>query len=116
MEITIGPASVMMAAYFPLLYGGAAFVRDKRRFSPAPREVRQAIPERKERFPGAHATGRILIAAAFLILPGAGRSQARLRLHPVSRRTPCDALLPGSFRYPLLRPGASASSGLLSPV
>ncbi len=66
MAITILAALMMMAAYFLLLYGGVAFVQDKKFFSSAPKEVLGAVPQRKERFPGAHIIGWIIIAAAFL--------------------------------------------------
>ena len=58
---------MLMVFYFLLLYGGVAFVQDKKSFSSAPKEVYDAVPDRKERFRGAHIIGRIIIACALLI-------------------------------------------------
>ena len=69
--ITITAALMMMAAYFLLLYGGVAFVQDKRFFSSAPEEVLAAVPERKERFRGAHFIGWVIIVLAFAVFFGA---------------------------------------------
>lgn len=71
MLITVLTTLMMMAAYFLLLYGGVAFVQDKKFFSSAPKEVLDAVPDRKERFPGAHLIGWIIIIAAFLTFLGA---------------------------------------------
>ena len=46
-----------MAAYFLILYAGVGFIQDKRFFSSAPKENLEAIPDKKERFPGAHVIG-----------------------------------------------------------
>lgn len=54
MEITMISAVIVMAAYFLLLYGAVGFVQDKRFFGSAPKENLAAIPDKKERFPGAH--------------------------------------------------------------
>ena len=43
---------MLMVFYFLLLYGGVAFVQDKKFFSSAPKEVYDAVPDRKERFRG----------------------------------------------------------------
>ena len=66
MIITIVTTLMMMAAYFLLLYAGVAYIQDKKFFSSAPKEIVDAIPDRKERFKGAHTIGWVLIAVAFL--------------------------------------------------
>lgn len=71
MIITIVATLMMMAAYFLLLYAGVAFVQDKRFFTSAPKAVFDAVPQRKERFPGAHAVGWIIAAVALLTFGGA---------------------------------------------
>ena len=58
---------MLMVFYFLLLYGGVAFVQDKKFFSSAPKEVYDAVPDRKERFRGAHIIGRIIITCVLLI-------------------------------------------------
>ena len=40
-----------------LLYGAVGFIQDKRFFASAPQENLAAIPDRKERFRGAHMFG-----------------------------------------------------------
>lgn len=71
MIITIVTTLMMMAAYFLLLYAGVAYIQDKKFFSSAPKEIVDAIPDRKERFKGAHTIGWVLIAVAFLTFAGA---------------------------------------------
>ena len=71
MAITILASLMFMAAYFLILYGGVAFIQDRKFFSSAPKEVLAAVPERKERFPGAHAVGWGIIALAFLLFASA---------------------------------------------
>lgn len=71
MLITIVTTLMMMAAYFLLLYAGVAYIQDKKFFSSAPKEIVDAIPDRKERFKGAHTIGWVLIAVAFLAFAGA---------------------------------------------
>ena len=71
MLITIVTTLMMMAAYFLLLYAGVAYIQDKKFFSSAPKEIVDAIPDRKERFKGAHTIGWVLIAVAFLTFAGA---------------------------------------------
>lgn len=71
MRITMLAAIMMMAGYFLLLYGAVGFVQDKRLFASAPKENLAAIPERKERFRGAHIVGWFIIAIAFLMFAGA---------------------------------------------
>ena len=57
MAITLLASLIIMAAYFLLLYGGVGFIQDKRFFASAPQENLAAIPDRKERFRGAHMFG-----------------------------------------------------------
>ena len=50
-----------MIAYFLLLFGGVAFIQDKRFFSSAPKENLAAITDKKEeRFRGSRAVGWII--------------------------------------------------------
>ena len=71
MEITMISAVMVMVAYFLLLYGAVGFVQDKRFFGSAPKENLAAIPDKKERFPGAHTIGWVIIAVALLLFVGA---------------------------------------------
>ena len=50
MRITMLATLTLMLAYFLILYGGVAFIQDKRFFGFAPKENLAAIPDRKERF------------------------------------------------------------------
>ena len=67
MKITIVAAVMSMAAYFLILYGAVGFIQDKRFFSSAPKEVLAVIPDRKERFRGAHALGWTIEGIAVLL-------------------------------------------------
>ena len=71
MAITLLAAAIIMAAYFLILYAGIAFIQDKRFFSSAPKENLAAIPDKKERFRGAHAIGWCIAAIAILMFAGA---------------------------------------------
>lgn len=71
MEITMISAVIVMAAYFLLLYGVVGFVQNKRFFGSAPKENLAAIPDKKERVPGAHTIGWAIIAVALLLFVGA---------------------------------------------
>ena len=71
MLITIVSTVMIMAAYFLILYAGVGFIQDKRLFSSAPKENLAVIPDRKERFPGAHIVGWIIAVTALLIFAGA---------------------------------------------
>lgn len=71
MAITAISTLMIMAAYFLVLYGGIGFIQDKRFFSSAPKENLDAIPDKKERFPGAHIIGWIIEVIAILIFIGA---------------------------------------------
>ena len=50
MRITMLATLTLMLAYFLILYGGVAFIQDKRFFGFAPKENLAAILDRKERF------------------------------------------------------------------
>lgn len=71
MVITIAATIMIMVAYFLILYGGVGFIQDKRFFSSAPKENLDAIPDKKERFRGAHIIGWIIEIIAILIFIGA---------------------------------------------
>ena len=71
MKVTVLAALMVFAAYFLLLYAGVGFLQDKRFFGSAPKENLDAIPDRKERFPGAHAIGWVLATLALLLFLGA---------------------------------------------
>lgn len=71
MAVTILATVLIMAAYFLVLYGAVGFIQDKRFFGSAPKENLAAIPEKKERFPGAHVVGWIIEVIAVLMFLGA---------------------------------------------
>ena len=71
MKITILATVMIMASYFLILYGGVGFIQDKRFFSSAPKENLDAIPDTKERFPGAHIVGWVIEGIAILLFLGA---------------------------------------------
>ena len=71
MKITIIAALTLMAAYFLVLYGAVGFIQDKRFFSSAPKENLAAIPDKKERFRGAHIIGWLIEGVAVLMFIGA---------------------------------------------
>ena len=71
MRITIAATLMIMAAYFLLLYAGVALIQDKRFFSSAPKENLAVIPDKKERFRGAHQIGWALAVCAILTFLGA---------------------------------------------
>lgn len=71
MAVIILATLIIMAAYFLVLYGGVGFIQDKRFFSSAPKENLDAIPDKKERFPGAHIVGWIIEGIAVLMSIGA---------------------------------------------
>ena len=62
---------MIMAGYFLMLYGAVGFIQDKRLFSSAPKENLAVIPDRKERFKGAHVIGWVIVAIAVLLFVGA---------------------------------------------
>lgn len=71
MKITVLATLIIFLAYFLVLYGGVGFIQDKRFFSSAPQENLDAIPDRKERFRGAHVVGWAIEAIAILLFLGA---------------------------------------------
>ena len=71
MAITILATLMIMAAYFLVLYAGVGFIQDKRFFSSAPKENLAAIPDKKERFRGAHVVGWLIAGVAVLLFAAA---------------------------------------------
>ncbi|MBR3164590.1 MAG: hypothetical protein IKF16_00235 [Lachnospiraceae bacterium] len=70
MGFTIILSLVMMAGLFLLLYSGVGLIQDEKFFSSAPKEVRETVKPKKERFPGAHVLGWKLAVIAFLLMAG----------------------------------------------
>ena len=71
MAITMLGTLLLMLAYFLILYAGVGFIQDKKFFGSAPKEILDAVPDRKERFKGAHVIGWIIISIAFFLYPAA---------------------------------------------
>lgn len=71
MKITIVATLMIFVAYFLILYAGGAWIQDKRFFSSAPKENLEAIPDKKERFRGAHIIGWIIGIFAILLFASA---------------------------------------------
>lgn len=71
MAITIVATLMVMAAYFLVLYGGVGFIQDKRFFSSAHKDILAVIPDKKERFRGAHIIGWVIAIIAVLLFAGA---------------------------------------------
>ncbi|MBD8918879.1 MAG: hypothetical protein EGR90_11095 [Lachnospiraceae bacterium] len=71
MVITIVATLMVMAAYFLVLYGGVGFIQDKRFFSSAHKDILAVIPDKKERFRGAHIIGWVIAFIAVLLFAGA---------------------------------------------
>lgn len=71
MKITILATLLMMLAYFLVLYGAVGFIQGKRFFGSAPKENLAAIPDKKERFRGAHVIGWGIESVAVLLFAGA---------------------------------------------
>ena len=105
MEITILATLLIMLAYFLVLYGAVGFIQDKRFFSSAPKENLDAIPDKKEKFPGAHIVGWVIEGVAVLLFIGAAVLAAwngvkkRFWLFPILRPVPDHAVLHGNLRY-----------------
>lgn len=70
MRTTLLATLTLMLAYFLILYGGVAFIQDKRFFGSAPKENLAAIPDRKERFRGAHVIGWVIVLFALFLFIG----------------------------------------------
>ena len=71
MLITIITTLMLMLAYFLILYAGVGFIQDKRFFGSAHKDILAVVPDRKERFKGAHTIGWIILVFAFLMYPAA---------------------------------------------
>ena len=72
MLITILLSLMMMAGLFLMLLAGVGFIQDKKFFSSAPKEVRDAVPETKpERFKGQHLIGWVMIILSFVLMGSA---------------------------------------------
>lgn len=71
MVITIVATLMVMAAYFLVMYGGVGFIQDKRFFSSAHKDILAVIPDKKERFRGAHIIGWVIAVIAVLLFAGA---------------------------------------------
>ncbi len=67
MKMTIIATLMIFLAYFLVLYGGVGFIQDKRFFVSAPKENLDAIPDKKERFRGAHVIGWAIEGVAVLL-------------------------------------------------
>ncbi len=71
MIITAVSTLMLMLGYFLMLYGAVGFIQDKRLFSSAHKEYLAMIPDKKERFKGAHVIGWVIILIAILLFIGA---------------------------------------------
>ncbi len=105
MGVTILAAVMIMAAYFLVLYGAVGFIQDKRFFASATKENLAVIPDKKERFPGAHIVGWVIEGVAVLLFIGAAVLAAwngvkkRFWLFLILRPVPDHAVLHGNLRY-----------------
>ncbi|MDO4759640.1 MAG: hypothetical protein Q4A30_02595 [Candidatus Saccharibacteria bacterium] len=71
MGLTLLLSFIMMMGPFLLLYAGGGFLRDKKYFTSAPKEIQDLLPDDiPERFPGAHAIGWIQALIAILLMAG----------------------------------------------
>lgn len=69
MLLTLLLSVIMMAAMFGLLYAAVGLIQNKKFFSTAPKDIRDAVTEHPERFRGARVLGWILaIVCLFLIV------------------------------------------------
>ena len=71
MIVTLLLSLVPMAGLFLMLFAGVGLIQDTRFFGSAPKEVREVIKPRKERFRGAHAIGWMLAVFSVLLMIGA---------------------------------------------
>ena len=71
MIITLLLSLMLMAGLFLMLLAGVGFIQDTRFFSSAPKEVRDVIRPREERFKGAYAIGWSMAAFSVLLMIGA---------------------------------------------
>ena len=66
--ITIILTLIMCLGYFILLWGAVGFVQNKKFFSSAPKEIKDAVTKKKERFKHQHILGYIMLILAFILL------------------------------------------------
>ncbi len=66
--ITIILTLIMCSGYFILLWGAVGFVQNKKFFSSAPKEIKDAVTEKEERFKHQHILGYIMLFLAFVLL------------------------------------------------
>lgn len=59
---------MLMAGLFLMLLGGVGFVRDRRFFTSAPKDVQAVLQDKEERFPGQHIIGWCLIVVSVLMM------------------------------------------------
>ena len=71
MIVTLLLSLMPMAGLFLMLLSGVGFIQDTKFFSSAPKEVRDVIKPRKERFRGAHAIGWIMAVFSVIFMIGA---------------------------------------------
>ena len=69
--LTLTLSLVMMAGLFLMLLSGVGFIQDKRFFTSAPREVREAVGEKEERFAGQRLLGWMMAALSVALMAGA---------------------------------------------
>ncbi len=102
MAVTILATVLIMAAYFLVLYGAVGLLGQKI-FGSAPKENLAAIPDKKERFPGAHVVGWIIEVIAVLMFLGAavlgrgGRHKKSFQLFSILWAISGDAVLHGNL-------------------
>ncbi len=66
--ITIILTLIMCLGYFILLLGAVGIVQNKKFFSSAPKEIKDAVTEKMERFKHQHVLGYIMLILAFVLL------------------------------------------------
>ena len=71
MFLTIMLAVMMMAGLFLMLLSGIGFIQDPKLFGSAPKEVREVVKPREERFRGAHLIGFIMAGFSIVMMIGA---------------------------------------------
>ena len=103
MLITIITTLMLMLAYFLILYAGVGFIQDKRFFGSAHKDILAVVPDRKERFKGAHTIGWITPVFAFLMYPRSvhirrmGRRKKWIRISEILFQVHNHALWYGNF-------------------
>ena len=71
MIITLLLSLMLMAGLFLMLLSGVGFIQDIKFFGSAPKEVRNVVKPREERFKGAYAIGWIMAVFSVLLMTGA---------------------------------------------